>query len=69
MEKEERGCGTGNRYHVMGMTVAGKVWRVQPRRRPDREGVLVKVVMMVGSGNGDAVVGSLASGEGTRRRL
>lgn len=57
MEKAEGVRGGGNRYHVKGMTVAGKVSRGQPRRRPDREGVLVTVVVVgSGSGNGDAVV-------------
>lgn len=51
--------------------MAGKVSTDQPRRRPDLEGVLVKVVVVVvvGSANGDAEVDFLASGEGTRRRL
>lgn len=66
MEKEEGGRrGVDNRYHEI-----GKVWRVQRRRRLDREVVLVAVVVVVvGYGNGDAVEGFSASGEGIHRRL
>lgn len=41
------------------MAVAGRVWTVQRRRQLDREGVLVKVVVVVvvGSENGDGVEG------------
>lgn len=52
MGKEEGGRGGDNRYHEM-----GRVWRVQRRRRLDREVVLVAVVVVVGYWNGDAVEG------------
>lgn len=58
MGKAEVGRGKGNRRHAMRMTVAGKVWRDQPRRLPDRERVLATVVVVVvGSADGDAVGG------------